>query len=103
MLNYGGITTPVEKEWARHVYYTYVIRTRLRDDLALYLKKRGIETGIHYPIPLHRQPCLRSEVHLPITEKYVDEILSLPMHPQLTEDEVEYVAYQIREFIEAAI
>lgn len=103
LLNYDGITIPVEKEWARHVYYMYVIRIKSRDKLVLYLKEKGIETGIHYPIPLHHQPCLRSEVRLPITEKYVDEILSLPMHPQLTEPEVEYVASQIRKFIEASL
>jgi len=103
LLNYDGITIPVEKDWARHVYHMYVIRIKSRDKLALYLKEKGIETGIHYPIPLHHQPCLRADVRLPITEKYVDEILSLPMHPQLTEPEVEYVASQIGKFIEASL
>jgi len=95
------VVTPVEKEWAGHVYYMYVIRVKQRDKLALYLKKKGIQTGIHYPVPLHRQPCVRSDISLPITEKYVDEILSLPMHPQLTDIEVEYVASCVREFMES--
>jgi perosamine synthetase len=94
------VVTPVEKEWAGHVYYMYVIRVKQRDRLALYLKGKGIQTGIHYPLPLHRQPCVRSDISLPVTEKYVDEILSLPMHPQLTDAEVEYVASCVREFIE---
>jgi dTDP-4-amino-4,6-dideoxygalactose transaminase len=94
------LITPIEKEWARHVYYMYVIRIKERDRLASNLKQKGIQTGIHYPVPLHRQPCVQSDVHLPITEEYVDDILSLPMHPQLTDDEVEYVASSIREYME---
>ena len=98
----SAVIIPVEREWARHVYYMYVIRVKQRDDLASYLKERGIETGIHYPVPVHRQPCLMSDVHLPITEKYVDEILSLPMHPQLSDEEVNYVASEVRNFMEDA-
>jgi len=74
--------------------------TGWRDGLAAYLKKKGVQTGIHYPVPLHRQPCVRADVSLPVTEEYVDSILSLPMHPQLTDIEVEYVASGIREFME---
>jgi len=44
------------------------------------IKEKGIQTGIHYPVPLHRQPCVKADIHLPVTEKYVDEILSLPMY-----------------------
>ncbi len=91
---------PVERVWAKHVYHMYVIRARQRDELASHLKERGIETGIHYPVPVHQQPCLRSNVHLPITEKYVDEILSLPMHAQLSNEEVEYVAAEVQNYME---
>lgn len=94
------LVTPVEKEWAKHVYYMYVIRLKDRDRLASYLSEKGIQTGIHYPVPLHRQPCVQSDIHLPVTEEYVDDILSLPIHPQLTDVEVEYVASSIREFME---
>lgn len=94
------LVTPVEKEWAKHVYYMYVIRLKDRDRLASYLREKGIQTGIHYPVPLHRQPCVQSDIHLPVTEEYVDDILSLPIHPQLTDVEVEYVASSIREFME---
>jgi perosamine synthetase len=93
-----GLSLPLEKEWAKHVYHMYVIRTGQRDKLAAYLKERGIETGIHYPVPLHRQPCIKSDVQLPVTEKYVDQILSLPIHPQMGDDQVDYVVSQIREF-----
>ncbi len=96
----SAVIIPVEREWARHVYYMYVIRVKQRDNLASYLKSKGIETGIHYPVPVHRQPYLMSDVHLPITEKYVDEILSLPMHPQLSDEQVDYVASEVRNFME---
>lgn len=100
LLRDSGVIIPVEREWVRHVYYMYVIRVKQRNKLAAYLKERGIETGIHYPVPVHRQPCLASDVHLPITEKYVDEILSLPMHPQLSDEQVAYVASEVRNFVE---
>jgi len=96
----SAVIIPVEKKWARHVYYMYVIRVKQRDNLASYLKERGIETGIHYPVPVHRQPYLMADVHLPITEKYVDEVLSLPMHPQLSDEQVDCVASEVRNFVE---
>lgn len=102
LLRDSGVAIAVEREWARHVYHMYVIRVKQRDRLAAYLKGKNIETGIHYPVPVHRQPCLMSDVHLPVTEKYVDEVLSLPMHPQLTDEEVEYVALEVRKFMEGA-
>jgi len=102
LLRDSGVITPVEREWAKHVYYMYVIRVKQRDKLASYLREKGIETGIHYPVPVHRQPCLMSDARLPITEQYVDEILSLPMYPQLTDEQVAYVASQVRNFTEGA-
>ena len=102
LLRDSGVIIPVERAWAEHVYYMYVIRVGQRDRLASYLKGKGIETGIHYPVPVHRQPCLRSDVHLPITEQYVDEVLSLPMHPQLSDEHVDYVASEVRNFMEGA-
>jgi len=98
----SAVIIPVEREWARHVYYMYVIRVKQRDNLASDLRDKGIETGIHYPVPVHRQPYLMSDVHLPITEKYVDEILSLPMHPQLSDEQVDYVASEVRNFMRDA-
>jgi len=104
LLGKSEVVIPTVKDWAEHVYHMYVIRIKQRDKLAEYLKGRGIETGIHYPVPVHRQPCLTQYpgVSLPITEKYVDEILSLPMHPQLSNKEVEYVASEIIKFLESA-
>lgn len=88
---------PVERSWAEHVYHLYVIRIKDRDKLMIYLKRRGISTGVHYPVPLHKQPCMLEDVYLPVTERCVEEILSLPMHPQLSREEVEYVCDNIKE------
>ena len=101
LLNGFDLVRPIEKTWAKHVYHLYVIRMKQRDKLAEHLKKADVSTGIHYPIPLHKQPCLMAgDVHLPITESYVNEILSLPMHPQLTNSEIEYICNNINEFME---
>lgn len=100
LLDNCGVVVPVEREWAEHVYHMYVIRVGHRDELASYLKERGIGTGIHYPVPLHRQPCIKSDVPLPITEKYVNEILSLPVYPQLSNNEVDRVASAVKSFME---
>src|SRR5262249_30768840 len=72
---------PEEREHARHVYHLYVVSTPRRDELAAFLKARGIGTGIHYPVPCHRQPAVKrlQPPALLRTEKLVDEILSLPM------------------------
>lgn len=96
------VVTPVERQWARHVYHMYVIRAKQRDRLASHLKADGIQTGIHYPVPLHRQPCLWSEVKLPVTEWCAGEVLSLPMHPQLTDAEVDYVGASVERFMRQA-
>lgn len=100
LLSNSGVVTPVEKEWAEHVYYMYVIRVKQRDKLAAYLGQKGIETGIHYPVPLHKQPCIATDVSLPITEQCADEILSIPMHPELSDEAVNYVASEIKNFME---
>lgn len=90
MLEKVDVVIPIEKYY--HVYHLYVIRCNNRDKLQKYLISNGISTGIHYPIPLHLQ---KAYIHLnysggsfPITEKYVGEILSLPMFPELTTEEI---------------
>jgi len=84
-----------------HVFHQYVIRTPRRDELKAYLKERGIGTLIHYPVPIHRQPAYagrsRREEHLPNTEKIAGQILSLPMFPELREEQARIVARKIRE------
>jgi len=96
-----GIVVPIEKEYAKHVYHLYVIRTRERDKLQNDLLKSGVQTQIHYPIPVHRQKSyvqLGLKVNLPITEKICNEILSLPMYPQLNTNEIEYIGERTKNF-----
>ena len=83
-----AVVTPSEPSWSRAVYHLYVVRTAERDALMDHLKKAGIGTGIHYPIPLHLQKAYESMNYsvgdFPVTEKAAAEIVSLPMFPQLT-------------------
>ena len=78
---------------ARHVYHLFVVRVAGRDALRAELGRRGIETGVHYPVPCHRQPPLRQFTRGPlrVAEQAAGELLSLPMFPHLTESQVEFV------------
>ncbi len=91
---------PSERPLARHVYHLYVVRTARRAELAEFLKGRGVQTGIHYPVPTHRQPAVEHFAlgPLPHTERLVDEILSLPMSACHTEAEIDQVAATVRTF-----
>jgi dTDP-4-amino-4,6-dideoxygalactose transaminase len=94
------LARPEEREHARHVYHLYVVATARRDELAAFLKARGIGTGIHYPVPCHRQPAVErlQPPALLRTEKLVAEILSLPMSAQHTDAEIDEVVAAVREF-----
>jgi dTDP-4-amino-4,6-dideoxygalactose transaminase len=102
MLENAEVICPVEKEKARHVYHLFVIRTKKRNSLQMFLKKSGIEALIHYPIPIHLQKAFKElQYHrrdLPITERCAREILSLPFFPELTGEEMEKVQEQIKNF-----
>ncbi|MEW6359417.1 MAG: DegT/DnrJ/EryC1/StrS family aminotransferase [Planctomycetota bacterium] len=97
------VTTSAEQRWAKHVYHLYVIRTKRRDELQNFLKKKGIDTGIHYPTPIHLQGCYRCLGHgkgdFPVAEECAREILSLPMYPEIPPESVREVADAIREFL----
>ncbi len=94
------LTLPVEQPGARHVFYLYVIRTDRRDALAEFLKAREIQTGIHYPVPCHRQPAVEhlNPPALPRTERIVREILTLPISAGHTEAEIDQVTAAVKEF-----
>lgn len=100
---FSGVTIPYVPNWADPVWHQYVIRTADRDALRCHLATRGIETMIHYPIPPHLQPAYAnfgaSEVRLPISEAIHREVLSLPMSPSMSEEEVLRVISVILEFI----
>jgi dTDP-4-amino-4,6-dideoxygalactose transaminase len=83
-----------------HVYHLFVIRTKKRDELQNYLIENGVQTLIHYPIPPHKQEAYKEYNHLdlPITEKIHDEVLSLPISPVLTNDEVSKIIETLNGF-----
>ena len=91
---------PVEAPGARHVYHLYVVRTRERDALGRFLKERGIATGIHYPVPSHQQPAVEAfdPPTLPVTERLVGEILTLPISAGHTAAEVDEVIAAVKDF-----
>lgn len=96
------ISIPVERMDTRHSYYLYVIKTSRRDDLREWLLKKGVDTGIHYPIPVHLQKSYGNlgfpVGSLPVTEQVANEVLSLPLYPEITEKEVLYVAKKLKMF-----
>jgi dTDP-4-amino-4,6-dideoxygalactose transaminase len=97
----GDMITPFESPGVRHVYHLYVIRSPRRDRMLTHLRSRGIAAGVHYPIPLHRQPAYRKlgygEVKLPITDRAAAEVISLPIYPELNRDQIEYVTQAVKE------
>jgi dTDP-4-amino-4,6-dideoxygalactose transaminase len=99
----SAVTIPFEASWSRAVYHLYVIRTENREGLIVHLKEAGVNTGVHYPIPLHMQHAYRSLDYgagaFPICEKVASEIVSLPMFPQLQPRQQERVVNSIVEFL----
>lgn len=92
-LNGTGVRLSAVAPPARHVYHLFVVRVAGRDALRAELGSRGIETGVHYPVPCHLQPPLRQFTDRPlrVAEQAAGELLSLPMFPHLTESQVEFV------------
>ena len=102
-----SIIKPQEMPWAKHVYHLYVVRIQEREQLREWLESKGIGTGMHYPIPVHLQEAWRAsggeKLSLPVTESITKEILSLPIYPELTIEEVDIVCKHVREFIDSRL
>ncbi len=96
-----GIITPFEPQWSKAVYHLYVVRMKNRDAAQKKLSEQGISTGLHYPVPLHMQKAYDHLRHapedFPVTLRTSREILSLPMFPGLTEDQVRRVVEALGE------
>jgi dTDP-4-amino-4,6-dideoxygalactose transaminase len=105
------VIIPAEPEGFKHVYHLYVIRIEkssrelmadLRDKLKNFLAERNIATGLHYPVPLHLQKCFSylgyKSGDFPVTEKLAESGLSLPMYPELKDEQIEYIGENIKEF-----
>lgn len=96
------VICPVASEERKHIYHLYVIRLKKRDIIQAELAKRGINTLIHYPIPLHRQAAYRKANYpeLPVTEKLANEILSLPMWPHMSIEQLEETTGALEEVLD---
>jgi dTDP-4-amino-4,6-dideoxygalactose transaminase len=102
ILGQTDVVLPSERTYAKHVYHLFVIRLAGRDNCQRFLQKSGIQTQIHYPIPVHKQEAYAAYAgtkDLAITQKICNEILSLPLYPSLTEEEVTYTARVIKDAI----
>jgi len=107
MVSSLGVVCPSERKGVRHVFHLYTIKTRKRDSLQAFLKKRGIETLIHYPIPIPLQKAYRELGYrrrdFPLTNQWSRKILSLPFFPEMKDSEIEEVTEGIRCFMERRI
>ena len=105
------VILPKEMEYAKHVYHLFVIqvkgkngeiRSKRRDDLQKYLNENGVSTGLHYPIPLHLQPCFEKlgykKGDFPNTESLAEQGLSLPMFAELTSEQIKYICDKIHSY-----
>ena len=98
------IIKPHEMEYAKHVYHLYVIQVKGsgRDKLMAYLQDNGIASGLHYPIPLHLQPCFKDldykKGDFPVSEELAQNGLSLPIYPEMTEEQIIYITDTIKKF-----
>lgn len=101
-----GIHLPVTLDGNNHTFHQFTIRTERRDELQAFLKEREVDSMIYYPVPLHwHKPYahLAERGSLPVTEQISKEVLSLPIHPHLRDEQVQWVAECIREFSRVAV
>ncbi len=98
----GTVTTPALFPNRKHIFHQYTIRTERRDEMLAYLKENGIPSAIYYPVPLHLQKAYEyagyRKGNYPVSERLAGEVLSLPMHPHLLDDEVEFITSTIKRF-----
>lgn len=98
----GFVDVPVRRNDVYHVFHIYVIRVKERDRLLQFLTHAGIEAKVHYPIPMHLQPAARhlgyNKGDFPIAERHGQVVITLPAHPYLKEEEIEYTIEKMREF-----
>jgi dTDP-4-amino-4,6-dideoxygalactose transaminase len=102
-----GVVTPRQAPYARHVYHIYAIRVQERNEVIRLLGEKGIGSGVHYPVPIHQQEAYRNlgceRGDFPIAEQCADELISLPMFPELTPAQLEIVVQGIKEAVAAAV
>ena len=100
----GDLVTPVDQDHAISIYHLYVVRSQHRDALLDHLKAEDIEAGVHYPIPMHLQPAYGFIGHhrgdFPVAEAWADDCVSLPIYPELTDEQVERVVAAVADFFD---
>jgi len=98
-----GVTAPKTKADRTHVFQTFVVRVKNRDKVLKDLKNEGIGVLIHYPIPLHLQEAYKDlgykQGDFPVAEKVADEILSLPMFPHISKEQIDYVCEVLKKIL----
>jgi len=103
LLDVDDIVTPVEVDGARHVYHIYAIRTNNRDALISYLAEKNVYCGIHYPVPIHLQNAYRflekGQGSFPTAERHAGQLVSMPMFPELSEDQIQHAVRETKQFI----
>ena len=96
------VQVPVDQSWEECVYHNFVIRTEQRNELMAHLKEHGVDTRVHYPVPIHLQDTARDLGYhygdFPNAERYALTMISLPIYPELTDDEVTYVIASAKSF-----
>lgn len=100
----GDLVLPYVPAWAQPVWHLYVIRTAQRDDLQRHLAANGVGTQVHYPIPPHLSKAYAGSGwkrgDFPLAEKFADEVLSLPIGPHVSAEQVDFVCAQVRSFFD---
>jgi dTDP-4-amino-4,6-dideoxygalactose transaminase len=101
----SGLQLPADRPHEKSVYHTFVIQAGRRDDLRSYLAEHGVETAVHYPIPLHLHQAAAALGYpagsFPVAERQAARILSLPIFSELAPDDLEYIVQTVRDFYEA--
>jgi perosamine synthetase len=93
-----GVAVPTAAPEALHVYHQYTVRSDRRDALQAHLQQAGVGSGVYYPVPVHRLPAYAQQLDLPETERAAREVLSLPVGPHLTQEQLEHVVRAVNAF-----
>jgi len=96
------VRTPQRNDYAKHIYHQYAVLTDRRDESLSRLQENGVAAGVYYPLPLHLQDCFKylnyAQGDFPITEEVSKQILSLPIYPEMTGAQIDYVIKSMKSF-----
>lgn len=93
-----NVVIPVRSKDSTHVFHQYTVKAKRRDELKLFLQNKNIPTMIYYPVPLHHQKAYFQNRSFPVTEQLSKEVLSLPIHTEMTEEQLDYICKSVNEF-----